>query len=120
MSCGNQFNYYISSPGITVIDTNIELGQTYGNIDVTISSTTFNQQNEVFVGNIGNNIGEVFTFTSGTGSQTKTVGFVGETKTTLDVSVFSQGTSSNPFVPFTITIKASCPTLEPCYNPNPQ
>lgn len=114
ISCNTGFTYTISSPGTTVIPILVDIGQTYGNVPVTGSYTSLNSFNEVFVGNFGEKIGDIYTSSVGTVYKEETVGFYSSNeKTTMDVIVHSIGTN-NIFIPFDITIEIGCPTTLDC------
>jgi len=119
-SCPTTFSVRITQPGITIFDSIVDLKQGWGNIKVTVSSTSFNQSNEIFVGTLDTKYGEIFTFNSGSGSQTKTFGFNSDGSTsTLDIGVFSDGSNTTPFVPFTINFTVDCPTTYLCGDRTP-
>lgn len=114
ISCNTGFTYTISSPGTTIIPNLVDIGQTYGNVSVTGSYTSLNSFNEVFVGNFGEKIGDIYTSSVGTVYKEETVGFYSSNeKTTMDVIVHSIGTN-NIFIPFDITIEIGCPTTLGC------
>jgi hypothetical protein len=110
-----EYTFTILNPGYTYINTKFNLGQTYGNVPVTISYTSLNSFNEVFVGNFGEKIGEVYPSTLGqVVYQEEIVGFYSSNeKTTMDVVVHSTGTN-NIFIPYDITIKIECPSTLDC------
>lgn len=113
--CDSTFVIPVNQEGTTYSNTTVNLIDTVGNFTVTISSDGFNQTNEIFVGDSEIQFGEVFTFSPGSGSQTKTVGlFTSQRSNTLSFAISSFGTSSSPFVPFTITCTVSCPTIIDC------
>ena len=117
-SCGTCFDLTISDKGYTIYDSIVELGQSYGNLEVTISVTNASSIFEVFVGNAEQNIGEVFQYTSSNQSITKTVGFISYNSTTkLDIRVFAS-TTSTVLSPVNINVCVSCPTLHLCDEPN--
>ena len=115
-SCPVFFEYDITEPGQIQLNTNVDLGQTFGNIDVTVSSSNFPEIVEVFVGVIETNVGEVFSFSKGSGTQTKKVGFYAGNynKSTVDFFVYSESTLENPFVPYKVNFSVSCPYVDPC------
>jgi hypothetical protein len=117
-NCSQTFTYTVTQPGTNTLPIEVELGQNYGNITVTVSGTNFNETNEIFVGNLSNMFGALYTFNKGgMASDTQTFGFNGvPQKTTLDISVTSFGSQSSPFSAFTLQFQVSCPTLEPCSN----
>ena len=113
-SCSTCFNYSITQEFYTTSRAFIEIGQNYGNVEVTITASTANTINQIFVGSIDSGFGEIFDFTSAGGSITKTVGYYDSQSTALDISVYSQGNGVSPFQPVTFNICVSCPTVEPC------
>jgi len=115
VSCSTtEYTFTISNPGYSYINTKFDLGQTYGNVPVTVSYTSLNSFNEVFVGNFGEKIGDIYTSTVGTVYKEETVGFYSSNeKTTMDVVVHSIGTN-NIFIPYDITIKIECPSTLDC------
>jgi hypothetical protein len=117
-ACSETFRYNITKPGTFALPIEVELGENYGNITVTVSGSNFNETNEIFVGNLANMYGALYTFNKGgAASDTQTFGFNGvPQKTTLDISVTSFGSQSSPFSAFTLQFQVSCPTLEPCSN----
>jgi hypothetical protein len=119
-SCGTgNYEYTVSSPGFTTLDGMIEVGQTYGNVNVTISVVNAPNIFEVFVGNSNSNVGEVFVFTQESQTITKTVGFLNYgTTTSMDVQIYAENYNSNESISTLLTIAADCPTLIPCEIPN--
>jgi len=116
VSCSNtEYQFTISSPGYTYINTKFNIGQTYGNVPVTLSYTSLNSSDEVFVGNHDERIGEVYTSTLGqVVYQEDVVGFYStKEKTTMDVVVYSTA-YENIFIPYTLTIKIECPSTLNC------
>jgi hypothetical protein len=89
--------------------------QSFGNSNITVSASTFNQYNEVFLG-LTESIGEVFIFSGGgLQSQTKSVGLYDQQNgTQLIMKVYSLGTTAQPFQPFTITFGIECPICVEC------
>ena len=88
-----------------------DLGQTYGNVDITITVTgNTNSNNEIFIGNSAEGYGSSYSFGAGAQTITDTIGFIDNSnKTTLDIIVYST-TTGNTFVPFNVSFTASCPT----------
>ena len=88
-----------------------DLGQSYGNVDISITVTSnTNTNNEIFIGNSAEGFGTAYSFGTGAQSITDTIGFISNnSKTTLDIIVYST-TTGNTFAPFNITFTASCPT----------
>jgi hypothetical protein len=116
VSCSTtEYQFTISSPGYTYINTKFNIGQTYGNVPVTVSYTSFNSSDEVFVGNYDERIGEVYSSTLGqVVYQEDVIGFYStKEKTTMDVVVHSTE-YENVFIPYTLTIKIECPTTLDC------
>ena len=113
ISCDTGFTYTISSPGITVIPNLVDIGQTYGNIQVTISGTSYNQTNEIFVGNYGEKFGNIYTTTTVNGSDGIVGFYSSKEKTTVDVIVYSTG-FNNIFIPFDLNVTIGCPTTLDC------
>jgi hypothetical protein len=116
VSCSNtEYQFTISSPGYTYINTKFDIGQTYGNVPVTVSYTSLNSSDEVFVGNHDERIGELYTSTLGqVVYQEDVVGFYStKEKTTMDVVVYSTA-YENVFIPYTLTIKMECPSTLDC------
>lgn len=116
VSCPTTFNYDVNESGQILLNASVEIGQNYGNLDVTVSSNNFNEITEIFVGNLDNKIGEIFTFKSGQNSLTKKLGFYSPNvdKTTLDLAIYSQGTDEFPFQSNKISFYVSCPYLDGC------
>ncbi len=118
-NCDEIFTLYINEPGYTEFFDLVDLGQNYGNVEVTISATNFNQISEIFVGNLENKYGDSFIFSRGQSTQTKTVGFLTfRNKTFLDISVYMEGSPEFPFQPVAITFNVVCPTTIPCIEPS--
>lgn len=118
--CNETFSLNVSEPGYSEFYNLVDLGQSFGNLEVTISGTNFNEITEIFVGNLENGFGDSFIFDKGRFTQTKTVGFFTQrNKSKLDISIYSQGTTQNPFSANTITFKVLCPTTIPCIEPSP-
>jgi hypothetical protein len=116
VSCSNtEYQFTISSPGYTYINTKFDIGQTYGNVPVTVSYTSLNSSDEVFVGNYDEKIGEAYSSTMGqVVYQEDVVGFYStKEKTTMDVVVYSTA-YENVFIPYTLTIKIECPSTLDC------
>jgi hypothetical protein len=116
VSCSNtEYQFTISSPGYTYINTKFDIGQTYGNVPVTVSYTSLNSSDEVFVGNYDEKIGEAYSSTMGqVVYQEDVVGFYStKEKTTMDVVVYSTA-YENVFIPYTLTIKIECPNTLDC------
>jgi len=114
---GGTFTYRVSSPGYNFCNTKIDLsGLTYGNVSLSISATTVNSENEIFVGNYGEKYGNVYTYGAGTfvNPTGDTVGFYSsQQQTTLDVVVYSSH-SGTTFTPYDITFNVSCPSIVSC------
>ena len=116
VSCSaTEYEFTISSPGFTYINTKFDIGQTYGNVPVTISYTSLNSSVEVFVGNYDEKIGEVYSSTLGqVVYQEDVVGFYStKEKTIMDVVVHSTE-YENVFIPYTLTITIECPSTLDC------
>jgi hypothetical protein len=116
VSCSNtEYQFTISSPGYTYINTKFNIGQTYGNVPVTVSYTSLNSSDEVFVGNYDEKIGEAYSSTMGqVVYEEDIVGFYStKEKTTMDVVVYSTA-YENVFIPYTLTIKIECPNTLDC------
>jgi hypothetical protein len=116
VSCSNtEYQFTISSPGYTYINTKFDIGQTYGNVPVTVSYTSLNSSDEVFVGNYDEKIGEAYSSTLGqVVYQEDVVGFYStKEKTTMDVVVYSTA-YENVFIPYTLAIKIECPSTLDC------
>ena len=108
ISCDTGFTYTISSPGITVIPNLVDIGQTYGNVPVTVSYTSLNLHNEVFIGNYEEKFGDIYNSSYGIQYVSDTIGFLStKNKTTIDLIVYSSADSI--FIPFDITINITCP-----------
>jgi hypothetical protein len=110
VSCSGTTVYNVESEGFNYPPTQFDLGQTYGNVDITISiSGNTNSNNEIFIGNRAESYGTTYAFGTGAQSISDTIGFISNTtKTTLDVVVYST-TTGNTFTPFNIVFTASCP-----------
>ena len=111
VSCSTtEYQFTISSPGYTYINTKFDIGQTYGNVPVTVSYSGLNSSHEVFVGNYDERIGEVYSSTFGQVIyQEDVVGFYStKEKTIMDVVVHSTE-YENVFIPYTLTIIIECP-----------
>lgn len=109
----NTFTYQITKPGITKLNTYFDLDKTYGNIDVRISGTTNNSNNEVFIGNYTEKIGEVFTLSSGLNDITGSLGYYSRNNSkNLDITVHS--TNSTTFQPFTLSFTCGCTNTIKC------
>ena len=110
ISCSGTTVYNVASEGFNYPPTQFDLGQTYGNVDITISiSGNTNSNNEIFIGNRAESYGTTYAFGTGAQSISDTIGFISNTtKTTLDVVVYST-TTGNTFTPFNIVFTASCP-----------
>lgn len=118
-NCDDIFTLNINQPGYSEFTNLVDLGQNFGNLEVTISATNFTQITEIFVGNLENKYGENFIFDRGQSSQTKTVGFLTfRNKTSLDLVVYSEGSQEYPFAPYQVTVRVSCPTTIPCVPPS--
>ena len=116
VSCSaTEYQFTISSPGYTYINTKFDIGQTYGNIPITISYTSLNSSDEVFVGNYDEKIGETYTSTMGQSVyKEEVIGFYSSNqKTTVDMVVYSTGIESF-FIPYIITVKIGCPNTLDC------
>jgi uncharacterized delta-60 repeat protein len=119
-NCPATFSLVVSQPGTTLFTSIVDLKQVWGNVEVTISSTAFNQTNQIFVGNLDTKYGEIFNFTRGSSTQTKTFGFNPNGATTkLDIGVYSIGDNTNVFTPFTINFTVKCPTVYLCGDRTP-
>jgi hypothetical protein len=114
LDCGTStFTYEVTRPGLTILGGKVDLGQTYGNVPVTISYNSYNPKNEIFIGNYDEKIGEVFTSTYGITYEEEVVGFQStKSKQTIDIVIFSS--SDTVFIPFTITFTVGCPTTLDC------
>jgi hypothetical protein len=118
-NCNEIFTLNITQPGYVEFFDLVNLNQNFGNVEVTISSTNFNDITEIFVGNLENKYGDTFIFGRGQDTQTKTVGFLtSRNKTFLDISIYSEGSLQSPFQPMNITFSAACPTTIPCVPPS--
>ena len=113
-SCSTCFNYTVTQEYYTTLDNLIDMGQNYGNVVVTISASTANTVNQIFVGKFETGYGEIFDFGSTGGVISKTVGFNGDQSNFLDIRFYSAGDGQTPFQPVTFNICVECPTLEPC------
>jgi uncharacterized delta-60 repeat protein len=112
--CDNCFDMTITNSGIKVFDEIVELGQDYGNVNVTISVTGATEIFEVFIGNYSNSTGEVFTFTSPNQTITKTFGFLGlGFSTAADIAVYASQSSGN-FGEVKMNFCVDCPTIPAC------
>jgi len=113
VSCSGTTVYNVASEGFNYPPTQFDLGQTYGNVDITISiSGNTNSNNEIFIGNRAESYGTTYAFGTGNQSISDTVGFISNTtKTTLDVVVYST-TTGNTFTPFNVVFTASCPASD--------
>jgi hypothetical protein len=113
-SCsGGTFNYSITTPGTTIVNKKIQLDDSYGNFNVTVSATTNNPNTEIFIGNSSEGYGEVFVLTGGTNNITKTIGYYSSNGNNLfDIKVYSD--NSGTFVPFDIYITPTCKSVFPC------
>jgi hypothetical protein len=115
VSCSGTTVYNVASEGFNYPPTQFDLGQTYGNVDITISiSGNTNSNNEIFIGNRAESYGTTYAFGTGAQSISDTIGFISNTtKTTLDVVVYST-TTGNTFTPFNVVFTASCPDGVDC------
>ena len=113
-SCSTCFNYTVTQEYYTILDNLIDMGQNYGNVVVTISASTANTINQIFVGKFETGYGEIFDFGSTGGVISKTVGFNGDQSNFLDIRFYSAGDGQTQFQPVTFNICVQCPTLEPC------
>ena len=116
ISCSGTTVYNVVSEGFNYPTTQFDLGQTYGNVDITISiSGNTNTNNEIFIGNRAESYGTTYAFGTGAQSISDTIGFISNTtKTTLDVVIYST-TTGNTFTPFNVVFTASCPASDdPC------
>jgi hypothetical protein len=115
VSCGTtEYIFTISNAGYTYINTKFDLGQTYGNVPITLSYTSYNSLNEVFIGNLDEKIGDTYSSAATIVYKEEVVGFVSsKQKTTMDVVVYSTGTDGI-FIPYDITVKIGCPTTLNC------
>ena len=112
--CGQSFSILVNQPGMTNLNVVYDMLQNYGNSEIFMSASTFNAINEVFVG-LAPYYGEVFQFNYGVQSATKTVGLYSSNENSvLNISVFTNGTTSQPFRPFTLFFSAACPTVFEC------
>lgn len=113
LNCGtNTFTYEVTKPGLTLLTGKVDLGQTYGNVPVTISYNSYNPKNEIFIGNYDEKFGQVFT-SSGVTYTEDVVGFYSsKNKQTIDIVIFSS--SDTVFIPYTITFTIECPTTLDC------
>jgi hypothetical protein len=103
----------ISSEGLNKMLNTFELNNSYGNYNVTISATTLNTTTEVFVGNYGEKIGEVFELAYGTNNITKNVGYLGSNNSKiLDIVVYSK--NNGTFQPFNMSVSATCSDTISC------
>lgn len=116
VTCPTTFNYTVNQTGPIQLRAAVDLGQTYGNVDVTVSSNNFPEICEIFVGNFDLKVGEVFSMTKGSNSLTKKLGFYVqyEPKTTLDFAVYSEGSSENPFANYQVQFEVGCPYVDGC------
>ena len=103
--------FNVASDGYNFPLKQFDLGQSYGNVDISITVTSnTNTNNEIFIGNSAEGFGTAYSFGTGAQSITDTIGFISNSnKTTLDIIVYST-TTGNTFAPFNITFTASCPT----------
>ena len=109
----NTFTYQITKPGITKLNTYFDLDKNYGNIDVRISGTTNNTNNEVFIGNYTEKIGETFVLVNGNNDVTGSLGFFSRNNSkNLDITVHS--TNSTTFQPFTLSFTCGCTDTIKC------
>jgi hypothetical protein len=117
IECSNtiEYQFQITSGGLFNIDTKFDIGQTYGNVPVTISyNSNLNTSNSIFIGNYDEKIGEIFTYGIGEMYVEETIGFFSSgNKTTLDVVVETENTIG-PFLPYTLTVKVGCPDTLDC------
>jgi hypothetical protein len=113
--CSGSLTYNVATQGYNTPTQLFELNQTYGNVDITINiSGNTNSNNEIFVGNVAESYGTTYAFGTGAQSISDTVGFISnDTKTTLDVVVYST-TTGNTFTPFNVVFTASCPDGVDC------
>jgi hypothetical protein len=103
----------VSSEGLNKMLNTFELNNTYGNYNVTISATTLNTTTEIFVGNYGEKIGEVFELAYGTNNITKNVGYLGTNNSKiLDIVVYSK--NNGTFIPFDLNVSATCSDTISC------
>jgi hypothetical protein len=90
-----------------------ELNNPYGNYNVTVSATTLNTTTEIFVGNYGERIGEIFELSYGTNNITKNVGYFGTNYSKiLDIVVYSK--NNGTFIPFDLNVSATCSDTISC------
>lgn len=119
LSCGGApFTYTVSNSGFNYVNTHIDLsGQTYGNVEVSISCVALNSNNEIFIGNFDEKYGKIYSF--GLGPYVKpssgdTIGFYSEKgKTDLDIVIHSTHTGGS-FDSYPITFQVSCPSCVTC------
>jgi hypothetical protein len=114
-SCGtNTFSYTVDRPGLIILKGKVDIGQTYGNVPITLSYNSYNPKNEVFIGNYDEKFGNYYTPTDGYNEYREDyVGFYStKNKTTIDIAIYS--TSDTVFIPYTITFKIECPTTLEC------
>jgi hypothetical protein len=103
----------VSSEGLNIMLNTFELNESYGNYNVTVSATTLNTTTEVFVGNYGEKIGEVFELVYGTNNITKNVGYLGTNNSKiLDIVVYSK--NNGTFQPFNMSVSATCSDTISC------
>jgi hypothetical protein len=115
--CDTCFDITVSQEGLSIFDNIVELGQTYGNLEITITANNENDIYEVFVGNAGYNIGEVFKFIPPQQTLTKTVGFISyNSGTKMDLRVYASSTGTD-FRSVNMNVCVSCPTIYPCDTP---
>jgi hypothetical protein len=115
ISCNGSTVYNVASEGFNYPTTQFDLGQTFGNIDVTITITgNTNTNNEIFIGNKAEGYGTTYIFGTGAQSISDTIGYISSTnKTILDIIVYST-TTGGTFTPYNITFTTSCPTSISC------
>jgi len=118
ISCSGSTVYNVASEGFNHPTTQFDLGQTYGNVDITITITgNTNTNNEIFIGNKAEGYGTTYSFGTGAQSISDTIGYISSTnKTILDIIVYST-TTGGTFTPYNVTFTTSCPTSISC-SPN--
>jgi hypothetical protein len=113
--CGNTpIVYTVNKPGFNYVNKLIDIGDTCGNINITISGTSLNSDNEIFIGNYDETIGATYTYGITGFSLSDTIGYYSSnSKTTLDLIIYSSH-SGTTFTPYNVTFVISCPTLVSC------
>lgn len=109
--------YTVNKPGYNYVNTLVDVGDTCGNIDVTISGTSLNSNNEIFVGNYIEGFGSSYTYGATGFTISDTVGYYNTNGgTLLDLIVYSTH-SGTTFTPYNVTFNVSCPDFVPCEAP---